>query len=59
MIKDKAKSGRILFSRFRSIMDFHKIGLTEDEFNLICKRFSHEGFEFNYLEFVEILTKFE
>ena len=40
-------------------MDFHKIGLTDDEFNLICKRFSHEGFEFNYLEFVEILTKFE
>ena len=40
-------------------MDFHKIGLTDDDFNLICKRFSHEGFEFNYLEFVEILTKFE
>ena len=40
-------------------MDFHKIPLTDDEFKLLCKRFSHEGFEFNYLEFVEILTQFE
>ena len=40
-------------------MDFHKIPLTDDEFKLLCKRFSHEGFEFNYIEFVEVLTKFE
>ena len=57
--KDRAKSGKILFSRFRSIMDFHKIPLTDDEFKLLCKRFSHEGFEFNYLEFGEILSQFE
>ena len=40
-------------------MDFHKIPLTDDEFKLLCKRFSHEGFEFNYLEFGEILSQFE
>ena len=59
LLKDKAKSGKILFSRFRSILDFHKIVLTEDEFLLLSKRFSHENFEFNYLEFVEVLNKFE
>lgn len=57
--KDRAKSGKIIFSRLRSILDFHKIALSQPEFDLICKRFAFEGFEFNYLEFVEVLTHFE
>lgn len=40
-------------------MDFHKIPLTEEEFALLCKRFSFEGFEFDYLDFVKVLAHFE
>lgn len=36
--QDKAKSGKVSFPRFRSILDFHKIPLTEEQFTLLCKR---------------------
>lgn len=29
MDKDKAKSGKVSFNRFRSILDFHKLPLTD------------------------------
>ncbi|CAD8206649.1 unnamed protein product [Paramecium pentaurelia] len=57
--KDKTKSGKITFTRFRSIMDFHKLPLTDDQFRVICKRFAYQGIEFNYVEFDEILKKYE
>ena len=57
--KDKAKSGKISFPRFRAIMDFHKLPLKDEEYRLLCKRFAHHSIEFNYVEFDEILKKYE
>lgn len=57
--KDKAKSGKVSFPRFRSILDFHKIPLTEEQFTLLCKRFGYQRVEFNYVEFDELLKKYE
>jgi len=39
--KDTAKSGKVSFTRFRSILDFHKLPLTEEQFKVLCKRFAH------------------
>jgi hypothetical protein len=48
-------------------MDFHKLPLTDDQFRVICKRyaihnecrFAYQGIEFNYVEFDEVLKKYE
>lgn len=57
--KDKAKSGKVSFSRFRMILDFHKLPLDEQQYSLLTKRFSYEGVEFNYVEFIEVLKQYE
>jgi len=58
MDKDTTNSGKIKFTRFRSIMDQLNIQLTDEAYNLLCKRFSHQGIEFNYVEFDDILKKY-
>lgn len=37
-LQDIAKSGKVSFTRFRSILDLHKLPLTEEQFKLLCKR---------------------
>jgi len=41
--KDKTKSGKISFTRFRSVLDVLKLPLSDRFYELLCKRFSHEG----------------
>lgn len=57
--KDIAKSGKVLFSRMRAILDYNKLPLTDRQFQLLCNRFNHENIEFNYAEFIELLNKYE
>ena len=57
--KDVARSGKMQFSRMRAILDYNKLPLTERQFQLLCRHFSHEGIEFNYTEFIELLHKYE
>ena len=56
--KDQQKSGKVSFTRFRSILDFLNLKLTEEQFSILCKRFSHQAIEFNYYEFDEVLKKY-
>jgi len=56
--KDKTKSGKISFTRFRSVLDVLKLPISDRFYNLLCKRFAHEGKEFNYVEFMDVLKKY-
>jgi hypothetical protein len=54
--KDRSKSGFIANTRFRSIFDTMKLKISDDEFNLICKRFQAKANnEINYVEFDYVL----
>lgn len=57
--KDIAKIGRVSFTRMRSILDNNKIPLTDNQFSILCKTFTYEGNEFNYVDFVECLKQYE
>ena len=57
--KDVAKIGRVSFTRMRSILDNNKMPLNDYQFALLCKSFSYEGIEFNYLAFIESLKQYE
>lgn len=50
--KDIAKIGRVSFTRMRSILDNNKIPLTDYQYDLLCKNFSFEDKEFNYVDFI-------
>lgn len=41
--KDIAKIGRVSFTRMRSILDNHKIPLSDYQYELLCRNFSYEG----------------
>lgn len=56
--KDKAHSGKLSFPRFRSIMDTCNVQITDEAFQLLCKRFAFEGVEFDYVEFDDILKRY-
>jgi len=43
----------------RSILDNNKIPLSDYQFELLCKNYSYEGIEFNYLDFIESLKQYE
>lgn len=54
--KDKSKSGFIANTRFRSIFDTMKLKVTEQEFDIINKRFQAKANnEINYVEFDFVL----
>ena len=54
--KDRSKSGFIANTRFRSIFDTMKLKITEQEFDLINKRFQAKAAnEINYVEFDHVL----
>lgn len=57
--KDIAKIGRVSFTRMRSILDNNKLPLTDYQYELLCKNFSFENKEFNYVDFIESLKKYE
>jgi len=48
-----------LNTRFRAILDFHKITLNEEEYALLSKRFrSKAKNEINYVDFVNVLRHY-
>jgi len=50
------KSGVVLNTRFRAILDFHKVKLSDEEYELLCKRFiSKAKNEVNYVDFDKVL----
>jgi len=55
---DNTNSGKIKFTRFRSIMDQCDIKLTDSAYKVLSKMFSYQGIEFNYVEFVKVLKKY-
>ena len=57
--KDKANSGFVANTRFRSIFDFLKLYITDEEFNIINKRFQAKApNEINYVEFDHFLKRY-
>lgn len=57
--KDKINAGFVANSRFRSIFDFLKLYITEEEFSIVNKRFvASAPNEINYLEFDKFLKKY-
>jgi len=56
--KDKARCGKVSFTRFRSILDVLKLSLGESDYKLLCKRFGYMSTEFNYIEFDEVLRSY-
>ena len=57
--KDIAKIGRVSFTRMRSILDNNKLPLNDYQYELLCRNFSYEGKEFNYVDFIEALKEYE
>ncbi len=54
-----AKSGVVLDTRFRAILDFHKVALNDEEYRLLCKRFMAKAKnEVNYVEFDNLLRHY-
>lgn len=56
--KYTARSGKVSFPRFRSILNQCNINLTDEGYSLLCKRFSYQGVEFNLVEFNQVLKKY-
>lgn len=57
--KDKINCGVVANSRFRSIFDFLKLTLTDEEYKIINKRFvASAPNEINYLEFDKVLKAY-
>ena len=57
--KDKIRCGVVANSRFRSIFDFLKLSLTDQEYGIINKRFvAGAPNEINYLAFDNLLKKY-
>ena len=56
--KDKVNVGWVSPTRFRSIMSFAGIQISDRHYYLLTKRFSHKRNEFNYLEFCNTLARY-
>lgn len=57
--KDKINCGVVANSRFRSIFDFLKLTLTDEEYEIINKRFMAKApNEINYVEFDNVLKRY-
>ncbi len=57
--KDKSNSGFVAATRFRSIFDFMKLVISEQEFEVISKRFQAKApNEINYVEFDHVLKRY-
>ena len=56
--KDKVNAGWVVTTRFRSVLSFVGIVISDKEFELLTKRFAHRRNEVNYLEFCNVLTKY-
>ncbi len=57
--KDVAKSGVVMNTRFRAILDFHKVTLSDIEYELLCKRFMAKAKnEVNYVDFDNVLRRY-
>ena len=57
--KDKSNSGFVASTRFRSIADFLKLVISDQEFEIINKRFQAKApNEINYVEFDHVLKRY-
>ena len=56
--KDRVNAGWVVTTRFRSILNFAGIMISDKEFELLSKRFSHKRNEINYVEFCSVLSKY-
>ena len=56
--KDRVNAGWVVSTRFRSILSFAGIMISEAEFDVLSKRFSHKRNEINYSEFCLVLAKY-
>jgi Ca2+-binding EF-hand superfamily protein len=56
--KDKVNAGWVVTTRFRSILSFTGVTISDREFELLSKRFSHRRNEINYVEFCNVVNKY-
>ena len=56
--KDRVNAGWVVSTRFRSILSFAGITISEAEFDVLSKRFSHKRNEINYNEFCLVLARY-
>ena len=56
--KDRVNAGWVVTTRFRSILSFAGITISDREFEILSKRFSHKRNEINYIEFCSVLAKY-
>lgn len=57
--KDKSRSGFIAFTRFRSIFDNFKMQVSQQELDIIQRRFQAKAAnEINYVEFDHVLRHY-
>ena len=56
--KDRVNAGWVVSTRFRSILSFAGITISDQEFEVLSKRFAHKRNEINYNEFCLVLAKY-
>lgn len=56
--KDRVNAGWVVTTRFRSILSFAGITISDKEFEVLTKRFSHKMNEVNYVEFCQVLARY-
>jgi len=56
--KDRVNAGWVVSTRFRSILSFSGITISDQEFEVLSKRFVHKRNEINYNEFCLVLAKY-
>lgn len=57
--KDKVNAGWVTSTRFRSIMSFAGLLISDREFELLCRRFASRRNEVSYLEFLNVMKSLE
>lgn len=56
--KDRVNAGWVVTTRFRSILSFAGILISDREFEILSKRFSHRRNEINYVDFCNLLARY-
>jgi Ca2+-binding EF-hand superfamily protein len=56
--KDRVNAGWVVSTRFRSVLSFAGITISDQEFEVMSKRFSYKRNEINYNEFCLVLARY-
>ena len=56
--KDRVNAGWVVTTRFRSILSFAGITISDKEFEVMSKRFAHKMNEINYVDFCHVLARY-